>query len=193
MEIETFDDALVDSYLGGDEDAFSRIIERHLKSVYNLVHRITGTDADAEDAAQDTFLKAWRSVKTYKKGRSFRTWLLRIAHNTAIDLLRKRRDVLFSSFESDSGNQLADSITDSEPLHDEVALKNDDIVHLNLGVLTLNPSQQEILTLHYQEHLTFKEIGEILGKPLDTVKSQHQRAVHALREHMDAPNHRPQT
>jgi RNA polymerase sigma-70 factor, ECF subfamily len=190
MRTPDTDDSLVRLCRRGDEKALNGIIAVHVKSVYNLCRRITGNDADAEDATQETFLKFWRNLHNYKTGNNLRTWLLRIAHNASVDLLRKRRDILFSVLEENSSEfQFIDTIHDTGPAHGDIAMRNEDIANMNRLIEKLNPNQREILALHYQEHLTFREIGEIQGKPLYTVKSQHQRAIHSLRILMDAPNH----
>jgi RNA polymerase sigma-70 factor, ECF subfamily len=184
------DDALIAEHLLGDENAFSLIVKQNLKTVYNFTRRLAGNDADAEDAAQETFVKAWKNLKKYRKGENFRAWLLRIARNTSIDLLRKKRDVSFSSFEDAGESPFAETIADSGPLLTDIAEKKDDVRHLGEILEKLRPMYREILVLHYQEHLTFREIGDVLEKSTDTVKSQHRRAIQALRS-LYAPKDAP--
>lgn len=93
------DEELITAYLAGNSKAFTVLVERHLNGVYSYVLRFVG-DEVAEDIVQETFIKAWNNIKKYNAGSSkFKTWLLRIARNTAIDFLRKKKHIPFSEFE----------------------------------------------------------------------------------------------
>ncbi len=178
------DEALIAQYRAGDEASFNHLVARHLNSVYNLALHLGATASDAEDIAQDTFFKVWKHIKQYDaKHAQFRTWLMRIARNTVIDLLRKRKDISFSSFDSPEGdNTLTDTLPDELPLPDELLSAAFDTEALERVIHTLPPSIQEMLYLHYHEGLTFDEIGTLSGTSLHTVKSRHRRAVIAIRK-----------
>ena len=182
--MERSDEELLAAYLRGDEEAFSILVDRYLKVVYSFVVRFVGDEHDAEDIVQETFLKAWKSAKSYNESTSkFKTWVLRIARNSAIDHLRKRKQVPFSAFDTDEGlNMLAETVPDTAPLPDEEFAKAQDAESLNKAMQSLNPEAREILLLHYTSGLTFLEIGELLGQPQNTVKSRHHRAVLSLRK-----------
>ncbi len=182
--MERSDEELLAAYVRGDEHAFTQLVERHLKTVYSFVVRCVGDEQDAEDIVQETFLKAWKNAKTYREEASkFKTWVLRIARNAAIDHLRKRKHVPFSAFDTDEGvNMLAETVPDTEALPDEQFAKAQDVELLNRALLTLPPEAREILLLHYTNGLTFLEIGEMLQQPQNTVKSRHHRAVLSLRK-----------
>ena len=97
--------------------------------------------------------------------------------------MRKRKDVAFSSFTNEDGdNVLLETLADEEPLPDALVEKAQDAQALAELLTTLTYPQREILILHYTNGLTFEEIGQVLGEPLNTVKSRHRRAVMALRE-----------
>jgi RNA polymerase sigma-70 factor (ECF subfamily) len=181
--MEQSDEELIREYLRGDEAAFGELTARHLKTVYSFAYRFVGNADAAEDIAQDTFLKAWKSLKKYRPETSkFKTWLLRIARNTAIDSLRKRKMIAFSAFENEAGvNTLAETIPDENLLPDALFANQQDAQKVAECVAQLSPKYREVLALYYTNHLTFDEIGTLLGKPTNTVKSQHRRGLIALR------------
>ncbi len=178
------DQQLIKDYLGGNEGALSEIINRYLKPIYNFIYRAVGrNNRDIDDIVQESFLKVWKNLDKYNPDKSFKTWIFTIARNTAIDFLRKRREVLFSEFIDEHGdNQLVDTISDPEPLPDEIIIKIEQSKLLDDLLNQLPLVYKEILVLRYQEDLTFDEIGKILQKPLNTVKSQHRRALITLRK-----------
>ena len=98
--MEKSDKYLVLDYLNGDETALNIIIKRHLKLVYNFAYRLTGNAQNSEDISQETFIKIWKNIKRCDPKQEFKTWLLAIAKNTSIDWLRKRKDFVFSDFET---------------------------------------------------------------------------------------------
>lgn len=182
------DQHLVAAYLSGDESALAEIVDRYLKPIYNFVYRFTGSSGDAEDITQETFLKVWKNLKRYKKGESFKAWIFSIARNTAIDWMRKKKNLAFSDFENEEGgNSLSDILVDAEPLPDAILARAEDQKFVENLLEKLSPKYREVILLHYNNHMTFEEIGQVLKKPLDTVKSQHRRALIELRKVINAP------
>ena len=180
------DEQLVSAYLSGDTDAMSQLIEQNIKAIYNFAYRIVGNSQDAEDVTQETFIKVWKNIKRYKICQSFRAWLFTIERNTAYDKLRKKKSLVFSDFENAEGeNALLDTLADPEPPPDEIieALEKKNAVE---NILHQVPFlYREVLLLRYNENFTFKEIGAILKKPLDTVKSQHRRGLILFKKLLD--------
>ena len=177
------DQQLIADYINGEDKALTALIDRHLKSVFNFAHRFVGKSEDAEDIAQETFLKMWRNIKKYRHGENFKTWLFTIARNTAIDWLRKKKSVAFSDFENDDEeNVFAESLADPEHLPDEIFAKAEEKNLLENALNKISPLHRETLLLYYGENFTFDEIGKILGKSLNTVKSRHRRALIELRK-----------
>jgi RNA polymerase sigma-70 factor (ECF subfamily) len=178
------DEELISAYLKGDEGAFAKLTQRHLATVYSFIARFVGNADEADDITQETFLKAWRSLKKYNSRTSrFKTWLLRIARNSAIDFLRKKKHVPFSQFETEDGaNMLIETVPDTEELPDALLMKLEDAKELHRVLELLPPRAREILLLYYTNELTFEEIGSMLGEPANTVKSRHRRALMALRK-----------
>ncbi|MDE1924633.1 MAG: RNA polymerase sigma factor [Patescibacteria group bacterium] len=185
------DEELVADYLGGEENAFGELAKRHLPSAYSFALRFVGSREEAEDIAQETFLKAWKNLKQYRKEASkFKTWLLRITRNTAIDFLRKKKNIAFSGFENESGeNVLAETVADQSPLPEELFAKAGDSQEVNQALLQLSPRHRELLLLYYTNDLTFQEIGEVLGESQNTTKSRHRRALQALRKILEQRGH----
>jgi RNA polymerase sigma-70 factor (ECF subfamily) len=188
-DAERSDEELITAYLKGEEPAFGTLTARHLRGVYTFALRMVGDPAAADDIAQETFLKAWKSLKKYEEATSkFKTWLLRIARNTAVDYLRKRKHVPISYFENETGsNILAETVADQEELAPDLLAKLDDAKELNKVMEELSPKHREILQLYYSNDCTFEEIAELVGEPANTVKSRHRRALAALRT-LIAPN-----
>jgi RNA polymerase sigma-70 factor (ECF subfamily) len=138
---------------------------------------------------QETFFKVWKNLKKFRQGENFKTWIFTIARNTAIDFLRKRKEYVFSDFENaEGGNYVADTLTDPEPLPDALVetLEREKLLEELLS--KISPQYREVLMLRYHEDLTFEEIGKVLDKPLDTVKSQHRRALIELRKIIKSTN-----
>ncbi len=181
-EIAT-DDELVAAYEGGDEGAFAALTERYLPAVYAFAFRLVGGKEAAEDVAQETFVKAWKNLKRFKKGAKMKTWLFSIARNTAIDDLRKKRPKLFGELggnddRSEFEQRLPDDAPDAEIRFDESIATE----ALEEALAKLAPMYREIILLHYHESLTLQEVAETLGIPVNTVKSRDRRALAALRK-----------
>lgn len=181
--MEKSDKQLVWDYLNGNETSFNFIIKRHLKLVYNFAYRLTGNVQVSEDIAQETFIKIWKNIKKYNQNQEFKTWLLTITRNTAVDWLRKRKSFVFSDFETADGkNLITDFLSDHALLPDKIALQAEEKKIIGELLDKLSPTNREIISLRYNDNLTFEKIGRILGLPLNTVKSRHRRAMIFLRK-----------
>ena len=169
----------------------SEIVREYLKPVYSYAFRLTGDSQVAEDIAQETFVKVWKNLDRYDSKQSFKTRLFTIAHSTAIDYLRKRKSIPFSQLsfgnEENDENSFAENIADQVPLAEEQLAKLDTQGELQKLLEKLPPATRELLTLRYQNDLTFAEIATILNLPLNTVKSTHRRALIPLRKLASAP------
>lgn len=177
------DDELIEAHFEGDSEALPALIDRHLGGVYRFALRLVGKQEDAEDIAQETFLKAWRSLERFRKGANFKTWLFSIARNASIDHLRKKRPLLFGAFKAeDEEADFEQMLPDFGERPDEFAEANLRKEALEAALLTLPPLYREILALHYMEGLTLEESAQALGIPLNTAKSRDRRALIALRK-----------
>ena len=168
---------------GGDERAFAVLVERHLQAVYTFCLRYTGSREDAQDAAQETFVKAWRNIRRFDTKRSFRTWAFAIAKNSATDLMRKRKALPFSTFDTaDDSNVLTDTLADPEPLPEEVFERASLAEDVRTALSDLSARDRTILSLRYEEEQSFEDIAKILRMPANTIRSLHRRALIQLRK-----------
>ena len=176
------DSELVAAARKGDDVSFELLVERYLKTVYNFCVRLLGNAADAEDVVQTTFLKTWSNLSSFQQGANFKSWLLAIARNAAIDVMRKKRDIPFSMFTDTMGNNVIENaIDDTELLPEELLVRAEQKNALEELLQKLPMPQREVLLLHYTEYLTFAKIGKILHEPANTVKSRHARGIRLLR------------
>ena len=180
--MEKDDKQLISEYLNGDEKALGYLVERYLKDVYNFAYKLTNDLQASEDITQESFVKAWKNIRKYRHESNFRTWIFSIARNTAVDWLRQKKDLTFSTFEDAQGeNKFVDTLVDARLLPDELFEQAENIKLVEGLLIQLDPRYREVLTLRYTSDLTFEEIGKILHRPLHTVKSQYRRALIALR------------
>ena len=169
---EKSDEILIEEYIKGDENSFRFIIDKYSNSIYNFSARFVGI-SDATDIVQDVFVKVWTNIKKFDKSKSsFKTWLFRITRNTVIDFMRKKKMINFSSLDTE-GENFEDTIEDDSSLPIEIMSQLEDEKMLNAFIDELPDNYKEVLVLHYQEDMTFAEIGELLNKPSNTVKSYH--------------------
>lgn len=161
----------------GDDEAFTRLVEIYQKPVYNLCYRMLGTAGEAEDAAQEAFLRAYRSLDRYDPKRSFATWLLSIASHYCIDQIRKRR---FTTFSIDDEDHAWLEPPDPGP-NPEISLsiveKQEQVQALleNLG-----PKDRSAVILRYWYDYSYEEIAESLSISVSAVKSRLHRTRKTL-------------
>ena len=180
------DKQLVKNYLRGDELALEILIKKYLKPIYGFVYAYIGDPycaGDAEDIAQDVFVRVWRNLKKFDQKKSFKTWVFSIAKNTAIDWLRKKRTVPFSAFENAQGESLfSRTLSDKRPLADELSESANIAQTMRTTISGLLPKYQAVLSEYYDNGLNFREIAQKTGEPLNTVKSRHRRALLMLKK-----------
>ncbi len=186
VHLHASDAELAAASLSGDDEAFAALLHRHLPAVYAFAYRYVGNSDDANDVAQETFLKAWKHMKSFDPKRSFKTWILTITKNTSLDFLKKKRPVLFSKIEEGEGDLdafLAPHV-ESPAMPDELFLRKQTKSDVASVLGRLAEGYRTVLTLRYEQGLKFREIAEVLGEPIDTVKSKHRRGLMLLRQMM---------
>ena len=182
--MEKDDDQLIKEYLDGNQDSFRLLIDKYTPSLYNFSIRFVGKDY-ANDIVQDAFIKIWRNIKKFDhKKANFKTWIFTITRNTITDYLRKKKMINFSSLDKEE-EKFEDSIEDEVILPDEALIKLEDKEFLNNTIDQIPNNYKEVLILYYQEEMTFSEIGKMLNKPLNTVKSYHYRALIILKKMLE--------
>ena len=149
----------IEQVLEGNINAFSHLVDRHKDKAYNLAFRICGNREEAEEIAQDAFIKAYRSLKNFKKKSSFATWLYRIVYNTAISLVRtrKQRILALEEFPADAADFLGFSKNEEEAGED---YRNSLI---NFALQKIPEEDRGLITLYYYDDLDTEEISKITG------------------------------
>ncbi|MGI5884871.1 MAG: RNA polymerase sigma factor [Candidatus Spyradocola sp.] len=164
----------------GDERAFEALIQPYADATYRLCLHMMGNEQDAADMAQEAFLRAWRSLSTYKGQSRFSTWLFRVTTNVCLDELRKRSRGKAESMQvlEESGFEPVDPGETPEMALDRAELRRD----LRSAIAQLNEEQRAALILRDIQGLPYEEIAKALDLNLNTVKSRIARARGALRE-----------
>jgi RNA polymerase sigma-70 factor (ECF subfamily) len=171
----------------GDSDAFGRVVEAFQKPVYNLCYRMLGNPEDAEDAAQESFWRAYQGLSKYDFQRSFGTWMLSIAAHYCIDRLRRKR-LTFLSLESLLPE---DDAPDYTPGPEVLAGRNQEREVVQVLLKALNPEERAMITMRYWYDMSYEEIGEALSCSVSAVKSRLHRARRALADRMGASSLTP--
>jgi len=156
----------------GDEEAFARLVEAYQRPVFNVCYRMLGDPAEAEDAAQETFIRAYTRIDSYDPKRKFSSWLLAIASHYCIDRLRRRRFGLVSWDDLPPWRWLPD--TDPQP--EEVALRHEAQRQVQELLNELPPDYKAAVVLRYWHELSYEEIAEALDSTLPAIKSRLFRA-----------------
>ena len=178
------DEELARRFREGDAAAFEALLDRYSRSIYNFALRLLGDPADAEDAAQQTFIQAFESFPPSRPDASLRPWLYQVARNKCIDLLRKRRTIPLSSLErTDSETPQIDPV-DVAPLPSDLYEREELQQVLQEAIGSLPLRSREVVVMRYVGELTFAEIGRSLGMPENTAKTLFQRAKSALRVYL---------
>jgi RNA polymerase sigma factor (sigma-70 family) len=171
--------ALITAVLAGDTAAYAQLVKRHQRFVFTLAMRFSKNREDAEEIAQDCFVKAYRALGTFKQSSKFSTWLYSITYTTAMTFLRKKRVATQSINDDENVLQIANNNGDFDANQFE---KKSGYVYLNQAIDLLMPDDAAIITLFYKGERSLEEIGEALHMEPNTVKVKLHRARHRLKE-----------
>ena len=162
----------------GDANAFEYLVAAYEKNVYNLALRMTGNPEDAEDMAQEAFLKAYSSLDSFRGDSKFSVWLYRIATNVCLDFLRSRsrKPTVSLSVEDDDGEETQMDIADESQSPEQLLERGLTRDAVRRGLKSLSPEYRQILLLREIQGLSYEEIAEALVLEVGTVKSRIFRA-----------------
>lgn len=178
-----FDLKLINQYLKGDKDSLKILIQKYLKPIFNFVFTYVGNTQDCEDITQEVFIKVWSKLKKFDKNKSFKTWIFTIAKNSAIDFLRRKKTIPFSAFDKEDGNNfILETIADKSSSVVDYVNHQESSNLISLKLKQLSFKNQEIIHLHHNRDLTFKEISKNLGESINTIKSRYRRAIVSLKK-----------
>jgi RNA polymerase sigma factor (sigma-70 family) len=164
--------------LEGNSNAFSYIVDRHKNKAYNLAFRMCGSHEEAEELAQDSFLKAYRSLKSFKMKSSFATWLYRIVYNTTISHLRVKKKGILSleDFPADARDFIGNNTSEEEA---EKEYRNSLV---NFALQKINEDERGLISLYYYEEMSTDEISEVTRISKSNIKVKLFRARQKMLE-----------
>ncbi|OIJ14654.1 RNA polymerase sigma factor SigW [Anaerobacillus arseniciselenatis] len=172
----------------GDQEAFAELVELYKDKVYQISYRMVGNVHEAQDIAQESFLRAYVNIDTYDVNRKFSTWLFRIVTNLSIDRLRKKKPDFYleQHIEGTEGLTLSSQIAATEELPEDQVITHELQHWIQEEILNLPLKYRSAIILKYIEDLSLKEISEILDIPVATVKTRIHRGREALRKKLSS-------
>ena len=177
------DEELVELAQQGSRPAFASIIDRHKTSVFNLALRIVGNREDAEEAAQDAFVRAFRALDNFRRDAKFSTWLYRIAANVSLTKARQSRlDVTSIDATMDDEDSAPLQIPDRALKPDEHIEQSEFQERVRSMIAELPPKYSAVITMYHIQSLSYEEMAESLELPIGTVKAHLFRARNALKK-----------
>ena len=181
------DEDLVAAAKSGDPPAFVGLWARHSKTAFNMAYRITGNREDAEDVVQEAWIKAYVHLNTFDGKAKFSTWLTRIAINSALQILRKKRARPETSMEITDGEtwqhwEIADETKNVEDLY----ARHERVAHLRHAICRLRPTLQKVIEIHQSKDLSIVETADLAGISVAATKSRLLRARKILRRTLKA-------
>jgi RNA polymerase sigma-70 factor (ECF subfamily) len=176
------DEALVKVFLRGDAQAFAELVARYTAPIFNLAFRLTDDRAEAENATQETFLRAYSALPRSRTDLAFKPWLFQIAVNLCRDLARKKRPAAFADLAQEDESSPEEAIEDETPLPLEQVEGRELEKALTRAVADLPEIYRAVVTLRYTEELSYEEIAAVLKLPVNTVRTHLFRAKAMLRK-----------
>ena len=174
MNQQSEDRMLILEAKNGDSRAYESLVKKYQKNIYLLCHRMTGAHQSAEDLSQETFIKAFFSLHTFKDGMNFFTWIRKIAVNSSLNYLRIRKRE--QTLGDNDANITSNTYSSSQESPQERLQKNRVEKKFLMTLQSLPTDQKTIFILKVYENLSYKEISNLLNIPLGTVMSRLNRA-----------------
>lgn len=180
--------------LAGDRDAFRVLMDRHLPVVLRMTYRVTGNAVDAEEAAQEAFLLAYKNLSSFREQSAFGTWAYRIAMNCSLNLVERRsRDLSWDALPIESGTPTENFAVSPRPSPEAAVLQSEAVRRREHAMLTLTPMERTAFILRHMEDQPIQVIAEALGVPANSAKQAIFRAVAKLRRELGPPYPKPPT
>jgi RNA polymerase sigma-70 factor (ECF subfamily) len=164
---------LIETVLGGGQAAFTQLVEKYQNAVYQLAYRMLGSTAEAADAAQEGFIRAYTHLDRYDRKRSFKTWLLSITANHCIDCIRQNRKLVGSLDDADETDL---AWQDSNPSPEQSALWHEQQDQVQRSLAQLHPQDRMVVILRYWHDCSYEEIASSTDSTVSSVKSRLYRA-----------------
>ncbi|WP_226038562.1 RNA polymerase sigma factor SigW [Aquibacillus saliphilus] len=170
----------------GNQSAFEDVVAFYQNKVYQICYRIIGNAHEAEDLAQETFIRAYVNIHSFDSRRKFSTWLYRIATNITIDRIRKKKPDYFLDAEvkGTDGLDMYSQLSSDQPLPEDevesIELQN----YIQEEIMNLPAKYRSVIALRFVDELSLNEISEILNIPVGTVKTRIHRGREALRKRL---------
>jgi RNA polymerase sigma-70 factor (ECF subfamily) len=174
------DSDLVSRAAGGDPTAFEALVERHRSMVYRVAYQFAGNHYDAEDIAQEVFLKVYRSIDRFRQDAQLTSWLYRIVMNACIDYRRRQSPAAAAPFGEEAERRMLNT-PEERPDPESCAYGGELGAVLEGEIARLPPGQRIVFLMRHHQGLKLSEIAEALGLAEGTVKRQLHAAVHRLR------------
>jgi len=181
MQSKLSDIDLIEQTLAGDQSAYADLVKRHQRFVFTLAMRFAKSREDAEEIAQDCFIKAYRSLSSFQKQSKFSTWLYSIVYTTAMTTLRKKRIATDSIDDEETFVQIENKPSG----YDDNAENKSRTFYVNQAIDQLLPDDAAIITLFYKGEQSLEEIAQTMGIEANTVKVKLFRARQRLKEKLE--------
>ena len=187
--MQVTDAAVVAQVLAGDRDAFRVLVERHSRSLYHLVYRMTGSSADTEEIVQDTLLRAFKGLEKFELRSNFRTWIYRIATNRTLDFLKSKKMSDTQAYRIAEDPDLDDSreiqLAATAPGPDRMVISEQMKSRMAQALSLLTPAERVAFTMRHMEGRSIGEISKTLNLKTSAAKNSVFRAVQKLRQQLE--------
>mgnify|MGYP000288846183 FL=1 len=182
QKIQVSDSELVSLYIRGEEKAFEKLVQRHKSRIYTTIYLIVKDQYVAEDLMQDTFIKAVDTIKSgrYNEEGKFLPWIIRIAHNLAIDYFR--RDKRYPNVVFEDGSNVFNTLDFSEDSVESIQIRQETHEQLREMIQRLPDVQRQVLIMRHYEDMSFQEIADATGVSINTALGRMRYALINLRK-----------
>jgi RNA polymerase sigma-70 factor (ECF subfamily) len=173
---------LVASAVSGLEGSFEELVRRYQRPISAYVYRMVGNYESALDLTQEIFIKVYNSLRRYRSEFKFSTWIYKIAHNSAVDHLRRINTREQSLISGPEGDHFELPLESTRPSPEQESERKERRIEIEAVVRTLPATYRELVILRHSQDLTYEEIVEVTGLPLGTVKNRLFRAREMMRQ-----------